>query len=141
MTSTKDRDSALIKTDCLGRVHLDKERREKLLDAFEGSPLSGTKFAALHGVKYQTFATWVQKRKRERGEYPTDVLEKETAQKLLDSLVELELPAPISKQEAQPHPEGLLVEHPSGLKMTLRDLGQAELAAALLNKLNPASPC
>jgi hypothetical protein len=32
--------------------------------------VSGPKFAALVGVKYQTFATWMQKRKRRQGKYP-----------------------------------------------------------------------
>ena len=39
---------------------------EALLDAFERSGLSGMKFAALHGVKYPSFANWVQQRKRRR---------------------------------------------------------------------------
>ena len=42
------------------------EKREKLLDEFERSGLSGTKFAALSGVNYQTFASWVIRRKQER---------------------------------------------------------------------------
>jgi len=45
---------ALIKTDVLGRLH---RTREQILDEYELSGLSGPKFAALCGVKYQTFAT------------------------------------------------------------------------------------
>ena len=41
-------------------------QREALLDAFERSGLAGMKFAALHGVKYPSFANWVQQRKRRR---------------------------------------------------------------------------
>ncbi|SHJ08661.1 hypothetical protein SAMN02745181_1156, partial [Rubritalea squalenifaciens DSM 18772] len=83
MTSTNSPGNPLIKTDCIGRVRLDKKHREALLDTFEKSPLSGTKFAALHGVKYQTFATWVQNRKRERDEYPVVPGDEPPAQKLL----------------------------------------------------------
>ncbi|SHK46219.1 hypothetical protein SAMN02745181_3844, partial [Rubritalea squalenifaciens DSM 18772] len=86
MTSTNSPGNPLIKTDCIGRVRLDKKHREALLDTFEKSPLSGTKFAALHGVKYQTFATWVQNRKRERDEYPVVPGDEPPAQKLLESL-------------------------------------------------------
>ena len=43
-----------------------EEKREKLLDEFERSGLSGTKFAALSGINYQTFASWVIRRERER---------------------------------------------------------------------------
>ena len=42
-------------------------RREQLLDEFARSGLSGPKFAELVGVKYQTFATWVQRRQRQLG--------------------------------------------------------------------------
>ena len=57
-------DEAILKTDVLGRVKTPKERREQLLDEFEKSGLTGQKFAALVGIKYQTFATWAQKRRR-----------------------------------------------------------------------------
>ncbi len=35
-----------------------------MLEAYARSGLSGPKFAALHGVNYQTFAGWLQRRKR-----------------------------------------------------------------------------
>ena len=56
----------ILKTDGLGRVRTPLAQREALLDAFERSGLSGMKFAALHGVKYPSFANWVQQRKRRR---------------------------------------------------------------------------
>lgn len=58
--------AALLKTDVLGRVKTPAARREQLLDEFEHSGDSGQQFAELVGVKYQTFATWVQQRKRLR---------------------------------------------------------------------------
>jgi hypothetical protein len=36
-----------------------------LLDEFERSGLSGAEFATLAGIKYQTFASWVQLRRRQ----------------------------------------------------------------------------
>src|SRR2546427_2522996 len=59
----------VLKTDVLGRVKTPASRREQLLDEFERSGLSGAKYAELVGVKYQTFATWAQKRRRGRGAY------------------------------------------------------------------------
>ena len=56
----------ILKTDGRGRVRTPLAQREGLLDAFERSGLSGMKFAALHGVKYPSFANWVQQRKRRR---------------------------------------------------------------------------
>ena len=123
-----------LKTDCLGRVKLKPEHREALLDAFDSSSLPATKFAEAHGVNYQTFATWLQKRKRERGEY-RDATKGSPPQKLLESLVELELPGPA---ESSCHEEtgagNLVAEHPSGVRVQLTDLSQVELAAALFNK-------
>ena len=59
-------ESVILKTDGRGRVRTPLAQREALLDAFERSGLSGMKFAALHGVKYPSFANWVQQRKRHR---------------------------------------------------------------------------
>ena len=65
MTSLTLEDQVL-KTDTLGRVKTPTERREALLDEFEGSGMSGVKFAEYIGIKYQTFASWVQKRRWQR---------------------------------------------------------------------------
>lgn len=56
----------VLKQDTRGRVRTPPERREGLLEEFERSGLSAAKFSKLVGVKYATFANWVQKRKRER---------------------------------------------------------------------------
>lgn len=42
------------------------QRREVLLLEFERSGLPASKFAQLAGVRYQTFATWVQNHKKRR---------------------------------------------------------------------------
>ena len=57
----------LLKADTLGRVRTPRQRREALLDEFERSGASASRFAKLSGVKYQTFAGWVQRRRRQRG--------------------------------------------------------------------------
>ncbi len=59
----------VLKQDVLGRVKTPAARREQLLDEFERSGLPGQKFAELTGIKYQTFATWAQKRRRQRGDF------------------------------------------------------------------------
>ncbi len=65
-TMTEGLQGPLRKTDVLGRVKTPAARREQLLDEFERSGTSGQKFAGLVGVKYQTFATWVRRRKLRR---------------------------------------------------------------------------
>ena len=55
MTSMVEK-PVILKTDRRGRLHTPMAQREALLDAYERSGLSGMKFAALHGVKYPSFA-------------------------------------------------------------------------------------
>ena len=50
-------EAVVLKTDALGRVKMTAAQRERVLDEFERSGLSGAKFAKLAGIKYQTFAT------------------------------------------------------------------------------------
>jgi hypothetical protein len=63
-----------LKTDVLGRVRVRPEQREKMLDAFEASAMTGQAFAIHHGIKVQTFASWIQKRRRKRGDYDDDAV-------------------------------------------------------------------
>jgi transposase-like protein len=47
-----------------GRVSWPRERREQLLDEYERSGLTQAAFARREGVRYPTFAHWVQERRR-----------------------------------------------------------------------------
>jgi hypothetical protein len=62
----------LLKADVLGRVTLGREQREAMLDAFEASGMSGQAFALQHGIKFQTFASWIQKRRHARSDYQNE---------------------------------------------------------------------
>jgi len=64
MTTTTSGGDLVLKTDVLGRVKTPAVRRQSLLEEFERSGLSGAKFAALAGIKYSTFASWLQKRRQ-----------------------------------------------------------------------------
>jgi len=64
----------VLKTDVLGRVRTPLQRRHSLLEEFERSGLSGAKFAALAGIKYSTFANWLQKRRRHDSWNRSDVV-------------------------------------------------------------------
>jgi len=116
----------LVKTDCLGRIRVSAEHREKLLDAFEKSNMSGQKFAEHCGVKYTTFATWCQKRKRERNGYPSPRAGSPAA--LIGTLAEIDL-------KPSPSSPAISIELPGGVKLTLENPAQAPLAAALINNL------
>lgn len=123
----------LLKTDVLGRVKHTREQREKILDEFEGSGVSGCQFAALVGVKYQTFATWVQQRKRRRRAYPrTKPPTKTAAQvKWFEAVVRPGAP-PVGA-------DGLLLHLPGGVRVELANHHQVGLAAALVRALE--KPC
>ena len=53
----------ILKSDRRGRLRFTPEQRLALLDAYDASGLSGPKFAQLHGVNYQTFAGWFQRKR------------------------------------------------------------------------------
>src|SRR5476651_341938 len=63
MTSTMGQDQ-IVKVDRIGRIKTPRERREALLAEFDRSGMSGQQFAKWAGIKYGTFITWVQKRRR-----------------------------------------------------------------------------
>lgn len=123
----------VLKTDTLGRVRTPLARREQLLDEFEQSGLSGKKFAELLGLKYQTFATWAQKRRRRRGPPPVTKVSARTTDKVrwLEAVVE-------EAQRSGPQ-SSLVLELPGGAKAQIADAKQAALAAALLRALESAA--
>ncbi len=124
-------DEVVIKADVLGRLRTSHERREQLLDEFERSGLTGQKFAAVVGIKYQTFATWAQKRRRQRGAYP--------AVKTTKQLRWLEAVVQEAQDSGGKNPLALVLELPGGAKVQIADARQAALAAELLRALQ--SPC
>ena len=67
MTNTTLPDEVLQR-DALGRVRTPRARREALMEEFERSGVSAKKFAALAGVNYQRFASWVQAWRKARGQ-------------------------------------------------------------------------
>lgn len=130
MTNTTLPDE-LLKSDVLGRVRTPRERREGLLDEFERSGLTGQKFAALVGVKYQTFASWLQKRRKTRASYP-QIEAKEAPSAEVQPVQWLEA---VTEAGGGSSVNELRVELPGGANLTIADAGQAVLAARLLREL------
>ena len=133
MTTTTKPLEVVLKTDSRGRVRTPAERREQLLDEFERSGLSGVKFAALTGLKYQTLACWVQRRRRLRGSSSKAAIKREAQVRWLEAVV----------TDAQAAPGGngsaLKVHLANGVWMEVTDPRQAVLVAALLRALE--QPC
>jgi transposase-like protein len=122
MTSTTEI-SEVLKTDAKGRVRVPKERRAALLDEFERSGLSGAKFAAHYGLKYPSFAGWVQQRRRERAA-PAPAA---GGVRWLEAVAE------------PPSAAALTLQLPGGARLEINESAQVPLAAALLRLLCTAA--
>ena len=141
-----------LKRDVLGRVTLPAAQREALLEEFERSGMMWRPFAKLLGVNYPTFASWIQKRRRARGDYvalakhSTQLNEVRPPQKnrpnatlrLVEVVATPELPSaatlPIAPQA--PVAAALEVRLPGGALLLVSDTAQACLAAQILRSLH-----
>lgn len=112
-----------MKTDAVGRVRTPAAKRAEILAAFERSGVSGVEFAALVGVKYPTFAAWMQARRRQRGEAGT---RRRSAVRFVEAAVPpTEAPAPLE------------LELPGGIRLRLTEPAQVPLVVELLRRLRP----
>ena len=111
------------------------QRRERLLDEFEKSGLSGAKFAALSGIKYSTFANWVQQRRRKQNQPPAAGKRTHKAQRVawLEAVVQE------ASEQAGPKSGSLILHLPGGVRAELASAGGVALAAALIRALQ--KPC
>jgi len=132
-----DTGDELLKTDTLGRVRTSRARREEILDEFERSGGSGAQFAALLGIKYPTFASWRQGRRRERrllegGKEAMVTATPKSAPIWLEAVVEKEASA-----------VDLQVRLPGGATVELTHPDQVRLLTGLLRELatGEASRC
>ena len=116
----------------MGRLRFTREQREALLDAFESSGLSGTRFAAAHGVKYQTFATWVQKRKQPAAPLP--------AGHPLPAALALAL-AEVETCPAAPREAAVELRLPGGIVVAISGRDQVPLAVVLVRELVRTGSC
>ena len=112
----------LLKVDVAGRVWTPRKMREDVLDEFGRSGMAAREFAGRVGVKYSTFANWVQQRRRERHAGKSVALPR---------LVE----AVVAQAEALPSIRAVVGHLPGGGRVEVADEGQAKVAAVLLREL------
>ena len=116
----------VLKVDTAGRVWTPREQREAVLDEFERSGLPASKFAAHIRVKYPTFASWVQKRRKRREDGAAPSGQEPAALQWVEATVD----------EAKTSAAGaLMVPLPGGARIEVADAAQAVLAAQLLRAL------
>jgi len=125
MTDTNESDVQIMKVDKRGRVRTPAKRRESLLEEYDRSGLSGKQFAELSGLKYQTLATWLQKRRRQAKvcAKPADTA------RWLEAVVE-QAQAGDGKDQLS-----LVVELPGGARVGISHVKQVSLAVSLLRGL------
>ena len=111
-----------VTMDTRGRVRTSKEQRRVILTEFESSGISAAQFARRIGVKYSTFAGWVQRYRRTKrpgAKPPVRLLEAVVASTPLSSPLQVQLPG--------------------GARLELREASQVPLVAALVRALE--KPC
>lgn len=126
MTATSN---AILKSDRRGRLRYSTEQKSAMVEAYQSSGLSGPRFAALHGVNYQTLAGWLQKRKQRA----SPIIPRPSHPAVL-SLVEAEI-------QAMPPAAAMELILPGGAKLVITAPGHIPLAAALIRELANPRPC
>jgi hypothetical protein len=123
----------VLKSDAVGRVQTPPERRESLLDEFERSGLSGPKFAKLAGLKYQTFAAWVTRRRKQRGDSKPAIKPDDPVQWLEAVVAEAKTPTTHGFSPVR-------IQLAAGVWIEVSDPSQIDLVAALIHALNKPLP-
>ena len=146
----KTADDQMLKQDVLGRVRMPREQRERILDEFENSGLPGTQFAKRHGLNYQTFASWVQKRRRARSEYAASLPSSNSDTPPPPALTEVFLSLPSDHKDQSissagtiaslTEPPPLRIDLPGGTTLQLENTSQVPLVIELIQSLAPPNP-
>ena len=123
-----DTHHAIIKADQSGRLRFAPDQRATLLAAYDTSGLSGPKFAQLHGVNYQTFAGWVQRRKRAQAPVAPGTG--------LFTLLEATARDITGTSSAR-----LEVQLPGGARLLIDNRSNLAMAAALIRELQLSQSC
>ena len=122
-----DMNEVILKADRGGRLRYTPEQKQALVEAYESSGLSCPRFAALHGVNYQTLVSWLKKRRQASPDHPA-----------LRSLVPAEL------EGGSPHLAAALpmeILLPCGVRLAVHSPSQLHMAATLIRELHHPRPC
>jgi transposase-like protein len=123
---------SILKTDRHGRLRYTPEQKKTMVDAYRASGLSAPRFAAHHGVNYQTLVTWIRKDKQSS----TSTTPNSSPSGFL-SLV----PALIEVSGNEPADAAMEISLPGGARLSLTSANQVALAVALIRQLEQARPC
>ena len=120
----------ILKQDSLGRVRTPLAKRQEILAAYDGSGMSGARFAAMAGINYSTFSSWVQMRNQKQGK---ESVLRGSASKPEVQWIETEISC---RAEQRCSGTGMEIELlGSGARLRIRDERDAELAAVVLRAM------
>lgn len=119
-----DKKAIVLKSDSRGRVRTPLQQRLALVAEFERSGLPATRFAALVGVRHQTFATWVQRHRKQQA-----------AAALSESRPVRFAEVVLDESGGAPKPEALRIVLGAGAVLELTAAAQVPLAAQLIKAL------
>ena len=123
---------SIMKTDRRGRLRYTPEQKKTMVDAYLVSGLSAPRFAAHHGVNYQTLVSWIKK-----GKIAGSSHKSQSPHPALLSLV----PAAIENFAAADTSRAMEVLLPSGTKILITSPSQLGLAVGLIRELQNSRPC
>ena len=105
-------------------------KRQEILAAFDGAGMSAARFAAMVGINYSTFCSWVQERNQKQGQ--NSALTGEAAKPQVQ-WIEAEIACGAKHPSAGDGMELELLG--GGARLRIRDERDAELAAVVLRAM------
>jgi transposase-like protein len=123
---------SIMKTDRRGRLRYTSEQKKTMVDAYRASGLSAPRFAAHHGVNYQTLVSWIKKDKQSSASTTSD-----SSPSGFFSLI----PAVI-EGGVNPVADGAMeISLPGGARLSITSANHVALAVALIRQLEHARSC
>ena len=127
-------------TDSHRQIRISRKKRESLLAQFDQSGMSGPKFVKQAGIKFTTFANWLQKRRRQRNKAVHGSKSRQGRRSRVRWL-EAVVDSPQQKEPPTLATATLVVHGPGGVRLELREEKQVKLAALLLRELGQELAC
>lgn len=124
----------ILKTDSRLRVRTPAPRRQELLTLYDRGSLTAKAFAETYGIKYSTFAAWLQKRRRAAGTSTMDAVE--SVPRGSHPLRWVEALPPQHRNLPSPQEALCCLEFPQGVRLALTDQAQLPLVARLISLLS-----
>ncbi len=123
---------SLLKTDKIGRLRYTSEQKKTMVDAYWASGLSAPRFAAHHGVNYQTLVSWIKKDKQSS---PTKT--PDCSPSRLFSLI----PAVIEGNGNPAADDAMEIALPGGARLSITSTNHVAFAVALIRELQNSRSC